>query len=114
MRKENGKPHLAGIAKEVEKRHGVRLPTGAIRAWLKLAPGPDYLREHEAREAARAAHRPRVPVAPEIAEVRRTLREFRGTTFPLVVVAHPELWKTRPEDLESEYARARRGWLRAA
>ena len=114
LRKNFGGPHLGGIARAIERRHGVRLPTGVIRAWLALEPGPDYVREDEAREAARAARRPRPPVAPEVAAVRRTLRTFRGTVIDLVVVAHSELWATQRAMVEGEYARARRQWLRAA
>ena len=92
----------------------MKLPTGVVREWLRLVPRPDYVREHEEREAEGAARKPRVQVTPEIAAVRRTLRELRGTTFPLVVVVHPEMWKARPDVLKSEYAKARRGWLWSA
>ena len=109
--KRSRKPHLAGIAKVVQRRHGVKLPTAVVRTWLDLEPGPDYVRDHEARAAARAARRPRVPVAPGVAAVRRTLRLVPGASLTLLEVEHPEV----PQHvLESEHKRALRGWLWAA
>ena len=107
LRKEFGGPHLGGIASAIERRHGVRLPTGVIRAWLALEPGPDYVREDEARAAARAARRPRPPVAPEVRAVRSTLRLVPGCSLTLVEVVHAELSQVV---LEAEHRRALRGW----
>ena len=107
--KRHGKPHLAGIAKAVAKRHGVKLPTAVVREWLELEPGPDYTREQEARAAARAARKPRVPVPPEVKELRRTLRLIPGSSLTLIEVSHP---KVPQAVLESEHRRALRGWLR--
>ena len=104
--KRGGRPHLAGVAKSVRRDYGVSLPTAVVRAWLDLEPGADYIREHEARAAARAARKPRVPVAPA---VRRTLRLIPGSSLTLIEVAYPEV----PHEVrESEHRRALRGWLR--
>ena len=109
--KRGGRPYLAGIAKSVRREYGVSLSTAVVRAWLDLDPGRDYLREHEARVAARAARRPRVPVAPEVAAVRRTLRLVPGSSLTLIEVEHPDV----PQHvLESEHKRALREWLWAA
>ena len=90
-RKPDGEPHLGKIARELEQRHGVRLPTAVVRTWRDLAPGPDYVLEYEVRAAARAARRPRPPVAPEVRSVRRTLRLVPGCSLALVEVVHAEV-----------------------
>lgn len=102
------RPRLGTIAEAVEKKFRKKLPTGVIRAWLPLEPGPDYLREHEARAAERAARRTHPPVPPEIREVRRTLTNFSGTSIALIEIVHQDISQ---DVLESEYARAPRGWL---
>ena len=106
-----GRRYLSEIAQAVEWRHKKTLSTGVIRAWLALEPGPDYLREHEARAAERAGRRSRPPVAPEVRAVRKTLRLVPGCSLALVEVVHADVSQ---DVLEAEHARALRGWLRAA
>lgn len=76
------KPHLTRIANKLGLRSTV------VKAWLSLPPGPDYINDHTAKLAARAARKPRDKT---VTKIRRTLAEYRKRTAAELKTEFPEV-----------------------
>ena len=80
--KGRGGRYLTNVGKKVG------LPSAVVREWLALPPGPDYVNERAARQAARAARRPRNPV---VTAIRRMLREKAQHSAAELAEAFPDV-----------------------